>query len=223
MTPETWSHVDHYLNGLLVPHDEVLESTLAAAAGLPQIQVTPTQGKFLHILARATGARNILEIGTLAGYSTICLARALPEGGRLTTLESNARHADVARENFARAGLSNIIDLRVGLAIETLPMLLSEGRGPFDFVFIDADKSSLTDYFDWALKLSRRGALIIADNVVRRGAVANPEDLNAAVRGVRRFFDRVAAEPRVSASALQSVGAKGYDGMAFALVIADKP
>ncbi|MBO0700679.1 MAG: O-methyltransferase, partial [Zavarzinella sp.] len=190
-------------------------------AGLPAIHVAPNQGKLLHLLARIHGARNILEIGTLGGYSTIWLARALPPGGRLVTLESELKHADIARDNIARAGLSEVVELLLGPALETLPRLAREGRGPFDLIFIDADKPSYPDYLGWALKLSRRGSLIIADNVVRKGAVADPANTDPVVRGVRRFNERLATEPRVSATAIQTVGSKGYDGFAIALVAAD--
>jgi caffeoyl-CoA O-methyltransferase len=203
------------------------QSTLDAAiqatsdAGMPPINVAPNQGKLLHILALATGARSILEIGTLAGYSAIWLARALPAGGKLITLEADPKHAAVARANIARAGLAEMVEVRVGKALETLPQLASEGHGPFDLVFIDADKPNTTAYFAWALKLTRRGSLIVADNVVRDGAVIDEGSADASVQGVRRFNAALAAEPRVSATAIQTVGSKGYDGMAIAVVIAD--
>ncbi len=224
MTQDQWTAVDHYLADLLIPADPALEAALrdSAAAGLPAINVSPTQGKLLHLLARLTGARTILEVGTLGGYSTIWLARALPAGGRLVTLESDPKHAEVARANIARAGLSGVVDLRLGKALDTLPQLAAEGRGPFDLAFIDADKQSTADYFAWALKLSRRGSLIVVDNVVRKGAVADPATEDPAVRGMRRFLDVLAAEPRVSATAIQTVGGKGYDGFALALVTADQ-
>ncbi len=223
MTQELWTAVDRYLNDLLVPSDPALEAALAASAdaGLPAINVAPNQGKLLHLLARLQGARAILEIGTLGGYSTIWLARALPPGGRLITLEANPRHAEVARTNIARAGLKDVVDLRLGQALETLPQLVDEGRGPFDLIFIDADKPGYPDYFAWALRLSRRGSVIVADNVVRKGAVADAASEDPLVQGVRRFAERVAAEPRVSATAIQTVGSKGYDGLAIAVVIAD--
>jgi predicted O-methyltransferase YrrM len=223
MNPEQWSAVDRYINDLLVPSDPALEAALAASAeaGLPPINVAPNQGKLLHLLARLQGARAILEIGTLGGYSTIWLARALPADGRLVTLEAEPRHAEVARANFRRAGLDRLIDLRVGRALDTLPRLAAEGGGPFDLIFIDADKASTADYFSWALKLSRRGSVIIVDNVVRKGAVADAASSDASVQGIRRFNERLAAEPRVSATALQTVGSKGYDGFALALVDAD--
>ena len=222
MSQEQWTAVDRYLTDLLVPPDPALEAALqaSAAAGLPPINVSPNQGKLLHLLARLQGARSVLEIGTLGGYSTIWLARALPAGGRLVTLESDARHAEVARANIARAGLSDVVELRLGPALETLPRLTAEGRGPFDLIFIDADKPSYPDYLAWALRLSRRGSLIVADNVVRNGAVLDPASDDPRVQGARRFNEALAAEPRVSATAIQTVGSKGYDGFAIALVTA---
>jgi predicted O-methyltransferase YrrM len=223
MNQDQWTDVDRYLTKLLVRPDSVLDAALAdsAARGLPAINVSPPQGKLLHLLARIQDARNILEVGTLGGYSTIWLARALPPGGRLVTLESDPTHAGVARTNLARAGVADVVELRLGPALETLPGLAAEGRGPFDFIFIDADKPGYPDYLAWALKLSRRGSLIIADNVVRKGAVADPATTDPLVRGVRRFNELLAAEPRVSATAVQTVGSKGYDGFAIALVTAD--
>lgn len=223
MSQELWNAVDRYINDLLVPSDSALDAALAdsAEAGLPAINVAPNQGKLLQLLARLQGARAILEIGTLGGYSTIWLARALPPGGRLITLEADPKHAEVARANIARAGLAEVVELRLGRAVDTLPALLRERRGPFDLIFIDADKTGYSDYFAWALKLSRRGSLIVADNVVRKGAVADPASPDPMVQGVRRFTELVAAEPRVSATAIQTVGSKGYDGLAIMLVIAD--
>jgi predicted O-methyltransferase YrrM len=220
MTEERWTAVDRYLGDLLASDDPVLEAALAAsaAAGLPAINVSPVQGKLLHLLARAIGARNVLEIGTLGGYSTIWLARALPEGGRLISLEADARHAEVARANIARAGLQAVVEVRLGMALDTLPELAAEGREPFDFVFIDADKPNNAAYFDWALKLSRPGSIIVVDNVVRDGDVIDADSDSSTVQGVRRLLERIAAEPRVSATAIQTVGAKGYDGFAIALV-----
>lgn len=220
MSQELWSAVDRYINQLLVPSDAALDGALAASdeAGLPAINVAPNQGKLLQLLARLQGARAILEIGTLGGYSTIWLARALPPGGRLITLEANPKHAEVARANISRAGLANLVQVCLGPALETLPRLLHEGRGPFDFIFIDADKTGYPDYFAWALKLSRPGSLIVADNVVRKGALADPANGDPLVQGVRRFTELVAAEPRVNATAIQTVGSKGYDGLAIALV-----
>jgi len=188
---------------------------------LPAIQVTPTQGKLLHVLARLVGARNILEIGTLGGYSTIWMARALPPGGHVLTLEADMKHAEVARKNFDRAGLGSVIALRFGPALETLPKIAAEGREPFDLVFIDANKSPMAEYFGWALKLSRRGSVIVADNVIRDGAVIDTSSDDPDILGVRRFNARLAAEPRVSATEIQTVGSKGYDGFALAVVIAD--
>ena len=223
MSQEQWTAVDRYLTDLLVPPDPALDAALRAstAAGLPPINVSPNQGKLLHLLARVQGARSILEVGTLGGYSTIWLARALPFGGRLVTLEADPGHAEIARANLDRAGLSGVVELRVGPALETLPRLAAEGRGPFDLVFIDADKPNTPEYFAWALKLARRGSLILTDNVVHKGAVAAPTNDDPAVRGMRRFHELLAAEPRVSATAIQTVGSKGYDGFALALVTAD--
>jgi predicted O-methyltransferase YrrM len=221
VTQDQWTTVDDYLNRTLVDEDQVLTSAVkdSQQAGLPSIQVAPNQGKLLHLLARTMGARNILEIGTLGGYSTIWLARALPAGGRLITLEAEPKHAEVARANFARAGLADRIELRLGKALDTLPQIAAEKRGPFDLFFIDADKPNIPEYFDWALKLSRPGSLILVDNVVRKGAVADASSSDPNVQGVRRFNERVAKEPRVSATTIQTVGSKGYDGIAFALVV----
>ena len=220
---DLWTAVDRYITDLLVRPDDSLHSALkaSAAAGLPAINVSPPQGKFLMLLAQILGARNILELGTLAGYSTIWLARALPTGGRIITLESEPKHAEVARANIARAGFAEIVELRVGPALETLSQLAAERRAPFDLIFIDADKATYPEYFKWALKLSRRGTLIVADNVVRKGAVLDPKSDDPSVRGVRRFNDLVAAESRVSATAIQTVGSKGYDGFTLARVISD--
>ena len=223
MTQELWSAVDQYVAGLLVPADPVLDAVLqsSAAAGLPPIQVSPLQAKQLHLLARIQGARNILEIGTLGGYSTIWMARALPPGGRLLTLEADAKHAEVARANFARANLAGVIELRLGLALDTLPQIAAGGHGPFDLAFIDANKNNMPEYFDWALKLSRPGSVIIADNVIRDGAVIDAASKDPDIQGIRRFNERLAAEPRVSATEIQTVGIKGYDGFAMALVLAN--
>ena len=220
MSQEQWTAVDRYIADLFVPSDPALDAALAASdsAGLPSINVSPVQGKFLHLLVRLQGARNILEIGTLGGYSAIWLARALPAGGRLITLEANPKHAEVARANISRAGLAQVVELRLGKALDTLPMLAQENRGPFDLIFIDADKPGYPDYLPWALKLSRAGSLIIADNVVRKGGVADSANADPNVQGVRRFCELLAGEPRVSATILQSVGSKGYDGFAVALV-----
>ena len=223
MSNERWTEVDRYLSGLLAPSDPALAAALeaSAAAGLPAIQVSPVQGRLLELLARACDARAILEIGTLGGYSAIWLARALPPGGRLITLEADPKHADVARANLTRAGLAERVEIRLGPALETLPRLAAEGRGPFDLVFIDADKPSNADYFDWALRLTRRGSLILVDNVVRDGAVADASSEDPAVLGTRRLLQRMAAEPRVRATAIQTVGSKGHDGLAIAVVTAD--
>jgi predicted O-methyltransferase YrrM len=217
---ERWAAVDEYVAGLLVPPDAALEAARAstAEAGIPAIEVAPNQGRLLELLARLHGARSILEIGTLAGYSTIWLARALLSDGRLVTLESEPRHAAVARENLARAGLAGQVELRVGRAAETLPALAAEGAGPFDLVFIDADKESYPEYLGWALRLARPGGLLVADNVIRGGAIADPHSADPRVRGVRRFLELVAAEPRLRATAIQTVGVKGHDGFALAIV-----
>jgi predicted O-methyltransferase YrrM len=221
MNQEPWNAVDQYLSDLLQLSDSALEAALtaSAAAGLPPISVTPTQGKLLHLLARTQQSRNILEIGTLGGYSTIWLARALPAGGRLITLESDPKHAEVARANIARAGLADVVELRTGRALETLPQIAVEGGGPFDLIFIDADKPATADYFAWALKLSRPGSLIIVDNVVRKGALVDAASEDPNVRGMRRFCEALAAEKRVSATVLQTVGSKGHDGLAIVLVM----
>jgi predicted O-methyltransferase YrrM len=222
MTQEQWTQVDRFISEQLIPPDPVMDAVLQANAdgGLPEIDVTPNQGKLLEILARMQHAADILELGTLGGYSTIWLARALPAGGRVVTIEAVARHAEVAHANIARAGLSNVVDLRVGPALEILPKLEAEGLGPFDLIFIDADKQSYPDYFAWALKLSRPGTLIVADNVVRDGAVADLRYTDGAVQGARRLHELVGAEPRVTATTIQTVGNKGYDGLMLILVTA---
>jgi len=218
-----WTAVDRYFEESIVAQDSVLRAALetSQAANLPPIQVTPALGKFLHLIALNAGARNILEIGTLGAYSTICLARALPVGGRLITLEADPRHAEISRSNLKRAGLSEIVELCLGKAIDSLPRLVAESRGPFDLIFIDADKPNNPSYWAWALKLSRKGTLIIIDNVVRKGAVADPASDDPDIIGTRRMFDLIAAEPRVSATAIQTVGSKGYDGFAIAMVVSD--
>jgi len=223
MNQDQWTAVDRYLESSIVTQDSALQAALKAseAAELPAIQVSPAQGKLLHLLARSVCARNILEIGTLGAYSTIWLARALPPGGRLITLEADPKHAEVSRANLARAGLSEIVEIRLGKAIDSLPCLAAEGRGPFDFIFIDADKPSNPDYWAWALKLARRGSLIVIDNVIRKGAVADPASTDPKVVGTRRMFELIAAEPRVSATVIQTVGSKGYDGFAMAVVLSD--
>ena len=222
MTQQQWAIVDHYFNELLVPSDPALDATLDAStdAGLPAINVAPNQGKLLNLLVLASGARTVLEIGTLGGYSTIWLARALPSSGRLVTLEADPRHAAVARENIRRAGLSDVIEILVGPAAESLPKLKAQHRPPFDLVFIDADKPPTAEYFAWSLELSHVGTLIVVDNVVRGGQVAEAGSDDKNVQGMRRFLDQLASEPRVSATAVQTVGLKGYDGFVLALVTA---
>lgn len=221
MISSNWSAVDRYFADRLAPSDDILESVLAAnaAAGLPPHDVSPLQGRLLELLVRLTRASRILEIGTLGGYSTIWMVRALSDGGRIVTLEADERHAAVARGNFERAGLSDRIDLRVGPALSTLPAFEGEKLGPFDLVFIDADKPSNPDYLAWALKLTRPGSLIVGDNVVRDGAVIDAQSADPRVQGVRRFTDMIAEEPRLVATALQTVGSKGWDGFAMALVV----
>jgi predicted O-methyltransferase YrrM len=220
MTPEElWSAVDAYLTELLVRPEPALDAALEASAkaGLPAINVSPPQGKLLHLLAQLQGARRILEIGTLGGYSTIWLARALPPGGHLVTLEFEPLHAQVARANLSRAGLS-WVEVRVGPAVDSLAALVAEAAPPFDFIFIDADKPGYPDYLTWSLKLSRPGTVIIADNIIRNGAVIEPNHEDPRVQGVRRFNEMVAAEPRLNATAIQTVGSKGYDGLVMARV-----
>jgi len=219
MAAADWTRVDDYLVEALQPDDPVLDQALAdsAAAGLPAIAVAPNQGKMLQLMAQSVGARRILEIGTLGGYSTIWLGRALPPDGRLISLEYDPHHAEVARKNVARAGLGGQVEVRVGRGVDLLPGLA--GEAPFDFVFVDADKSSNPDYFAWALKLTRPGSLIVVDNVVRNGAVTDPKgDDN--VQGIRRMMQMIAAEPRVSATAVQTVGSKGWDGFCLIRVMA---
>jgi len=220
MNQDLWTAVDQYINDQLVPSDPVLDAALDActAAELPAISVTPSLGKLLQLLARLVDAKNILEIGTLGGYSTIWLARALPAGGRVITLEADAKHAKVACKNIARAGLADVVELREGKALDTLPELAAEGLEAFDLIFIDADKSNNPHYFDWALRLSHKGTLIIVDNVVRDGAVIEADSTDPNIQGVRRLFEILAAEPRVVSTALQTVGSKGYDGFVIALV-----
>ncbi|MGE0210878.1 MAG: O-methyltransferase [Parvibaculaceae bacterium] len=223
MTEETWDAVDGYYEDLLLGPDPLLDETLkeSSAGGLPEIAVAPNQGKFLMLLAMAVGARKILEIGTLGGYSTTWLARGLAPDGRLVTLEYAPKHAEVARRNLARAGLADRVEVRVGPAVESLPKLVEEGAGPFDLVFIDADKQSYAAYLEWSLKLVRKGSLIVADNMVRDGKVTDAHSGDPLVDGVRRFNERLAAEKRLSATALQTVGVKGYDGFVLALVTGD--
>jgi predicted O-methyltransferase YrrM len=221
MGEERWAEVDDYVASLLAPDDEVLEAAVrdGEEAGLPAIQVSPPQGKLLQLLAQSIGARAILEFGTLAGYSTIWLARALPDDGRLITLEYDPAYAEVARANIERAGLGGKVEIRVGPALEALPQLEAEGAGPFDFVFIDADKANTPEYFSWALDHTRPGGLIVADNVVRGGALVDRDDDDPAIVSQRRFHEMLAAEPRVAATTIQTVGGKGYDGFTLALVV----
>lgn len=222
MSQELWTSIDAYLNAALLPADPALDAALeaSAAAGLPSIQVARNQGKLLHLLARIHGATRILEIGTLGGFSTIWLARALPESGRLVTLELDPKHAQVARENFRRAALDHLITLHEGPALDSLARLTRESEPPFDFVFIDADKANIPAYFDHALALTRPGAVIVVDNIVRRGAVTDENSSDPSVQGVRQLLARLANEPRVSATALQTVGDKGHDGFVLAQVVA---
>jgi predicted O-methyltransferase YrrM len=223
MDQETFAAVDAFVGATLAPHDEPLQAALdaALAAGLPQIQVSPPQGKLLQMLARMVEARTVLEFGTLGGYSTILLARALPDGGRLITLEANPDYAEVARGSIDRAGVGDLVELRIGPALETLPLLEREGAGPFDLVFIDADKVNTPGYFSWALDHSRPGGLIVADNVVRGGTLAETASDDPATRAQRRLHETLAGEPRVTATTIQTVGSKGYDGFTIALVNGD--
>jgi predicted O-methyltransferase YrrM len=221
MSDKTWDNVDSYLEGALGVQDDVLRATVDASdkAGLPAIAVSPLQGKFLFVLARLMNARRVLEVGTLGGYSAICLGRALPPGGKLISLELDPHHAEVARANLDRAGLSGTVEVRVGPALQTLPALAVEvGDASFDIAFIDADKGNNAAYFAWALRLCRPGGAIVVDNVVRNGLIADESSSDPNVAGVRRLFEAIATEPSVVATALQTVGAKGYDGFAIALV-----
>ncbi len=223
---QSWADVDDYIVERLVPEQKALDFVIEAseAAGLPPIAVTPAQGKFLELLARIHGASKILELGTLGGYSTIWLARALPAGGHVVTLESEPRHADIAKANIAEAGFGEVVDIRVGPALQTLPALVAEDAGPFDLIFIDADKENYPGYFEWSLKLAKPGTVIVGDNVVRDGAILDPDSPDPItgapdlIPGVRSFYDLVSAEPKVTATAIQTVGAKGYDGFALAIV-----
>src|SRR5262245_6889395 len=220
MTQEQWTAVDAYITDLLVSSDSALDAALeaSAAASLPSINVTPNQGKLLQLLAQACGARKILELGTLGGYSTIWLARALPADGRLITLEYDPKHAEVAQSNITRAGLDQIVEVKVGLALDSLIQLHKENQGPFDLIFIDADKKGNPDYFQWALKLSRKGTVIITDNVVRSGQVVDETSTDPNIVGVRQFTEMVAQEQGVCGTVVQTVGSKGYDGFAIMLV-----
>ncbi|MCK1823388.1 O-methyltransferase [Streptomyces sp. XM83C] len=219
---QRWDDVDFYFAGHLAPEDDALQAALrdSEAAQLPHINVTPTQGKLLRLLAEMQGARTILEIGTLGGYSTIWLARALPADGRLVSLEYNARHADVAARNIARAGLDRVVEVRVGPALESLPKLADENPPPFDLVFIDADKANNAHYVEWALRLTRAGSVIIVDNVVRGGGVIDDLSTDPDIRGTRAAIELIATHPRLSGTAIQTVGSKGYDGFALARVLA---
>jgi predicted O-methyltransferase YrrM len=221
MTQQLWTSVDDYITNLFVPFDPVMKEALAAseAAGLPSISVAPNEGKLLMLLAQICGARRILEIGTLGGYSTIWLARGMASGGNLITLEASAKHAEIARLNIARAGLAEVVEVLVGPALDTLPQLAAEDRGPFDLIFIDANKEGYSEYFAWALKLARPGSLIIADNVIRDGEILDPASSDPRVQGIRYFNELLANEPRVKATVIQTVGKKGHDGMALAVVI----
>lgn len=216
-----WTAIDQYLGDLLAPHDEALEAALKAnrQARLPAIDVSPLQGKFLHVMVQLTHARRVLEIGLLGGYSTIWMARALPRGGRIVSLESSPRHAEIARANLKRAGLLKRVDIRVGAALDTLPVLARERSGPFDLTFIDADKENNPQYLEWALKLSRRGSVIVVDNIARHGQVIEARTGGPDIQGTRRCLERMATHPRLSAFALQTVGLKGLDGFALAVVV----
>jgi predicted O-methyltransferase YrrM len=220
MSKELWSAVDDYYADLLVRPDEALEAALEAsdAAGLPTIAIAPNIGKLLNLMARAMGARRILEIGTLGGYSTIWLARALPADGRLLTLDFDPKHTKVARGNIERASLSHLVEHREGPALDSMAQLVEAGEAPFDFIFIDADKESYAEYLESSLKLSRPGTMIVADNVVRAGKISEAASNDPLVQGIRRFNEALAAEPRLSATAIQTVGVKGHDGLAIALV-----
>ncbi|HKO22564.1 MAG TPA: O-methyltransferase [Candidatus Eisenbacteria bacterium] len=222
MNETIWADVDRYIGDTVVPQDEVLTQAIRAseAAGLPSIAVSASQGKLLHIIARAMGVRSALEIGTLGGYSTIWIARALLGGGRMITLEADPKHAEVARANIARAGFAEIVDVRVGKALDTLPKLQAENQGPFDLVFIDADKVNIPQYYEWSLKLTRPGSLIVVDNVVRDGGLINPNG-DESVQGVRKLHEILTNDARVSATTIQTVGSKGWDGVTFALVAAE--
>ncbi|HEV3187707.1 MAG TPA: O-methyltransferase [Acidimicrobiales bacterium] len=220
MTEELWATVDNYLVSLLSPSDDALDKALSEsdAAGLPRINVAPNQGKLLELLAKSHGARRILEIGTLGGYSTIWLARSLSDGGQLVSLELETKHADVARSNIKRAGLESVVEIRVGPAASSLRDLIGENVEPFDLIFIDADKEGYPEYFALSLELSRVGTMIIADNVVRAGGIVDPQSTDERVLAVRAFLELVAEEDRVEATAVQTVGSKGYDGFALMLV-----
>jgi predicted O-methyltransferase YrrM len=220
MSHDTWTAVDEYIAGQLIGEDAALDAALqsSAEAGLPAIAVSPPQGKLLHLLARSIGARSVLEIGTLGGYSTIWLARAVGEDGRVLSLEADARYAEVARANIARAGFADTAEIRVGAALETLALIAAEGPAPFDLVFIDADKVNTPEYFSWALQRTRSGGLIVADNVIRGGTIGDPQSGDPGGLAARRLHEMLQSEPRVSATTIQTVGLKGYDGFTLMLV-----
>jgi predicted O-methyltransferase YrrM len=220
MSQELWTAVDNYITENLIPSDPILDEALQTNAreGLPSIDVTPNQGKFLHLLARIHQAHRILEVGTLGGYSTIWLARALPPDGTLVTLEVNPKHAEVAASNIARAGFTSLVEMRVGPALDSLAQLHSENTAPFDLIFIDADKPNNANYLDWALRLSRPGTIIITDNVIREGKIINSDDPDPAIQGTRDMFEKLATDLRLDATALQTVGSKKHDGFVMALV-----
>lgn len=220
MNQELFASVDHYLADKLIPTDQRLDDVLKANkdAGLPSIDVSPTQGKLLNLLARMHSAKRILEVGTLGGYSTIWLARALPTDGKLITLELNPKHADVAAANIQRAGLRHLVEQRVGSALESLANLHAEKVAPFDFIFLDADKPNNPNYLDWAIRLSRPGTVIICDNVIRDGAIIDANDTDPSIKGTRLLFEKLSAHPQLDATAIQTVGSKGYDGFAIAIV-----
>ncbi len=218
---ERWSAVDRYISDMLVQPDDALNLALSDSekAGLPAISVSPNQGKLLHLMARMIGAQRILELGTLGGYSTIWLARALSKDGKLITIESEPRHAEIARKNIARAAVSELVEIIVGRASDVLPKLSNEKKARFDLIFIDADKQSIDEYFAWSLKLAQPGSVIVVDNVIRRGEVVDASSKDASVQGVRRLNDLLSCEKKVSATAIQTVGSKGYDGFTVALVL----
>ncbi|MEP6507226.1 MAG: O-methyltransferase [Gemmatimonadales bacterium] len=221
MTQELWSAVDNYIDGQLALNDAALDASIVANAsgGLPAIDITASQGKLLQMLARLAGARRILEIGTLGGYSTIWLARALPADGRLISLEFDPSHAAVAKSNIERAGLSAIVDVRIGAALDSLPIIASQNEGPFDLCFIDADKVNNPSYLEWAIKLSRKGSVIIVDNVVRGGGLADASSNDEAIVASRKVVEMIGRDPRLEGTVMQTVGTKGYDGFAVAMVV----
>lgn len=220
MDQETWVQVDEYLAEKLIPADAAMDAAQAAtaAAGMPEISVSPTQGKLLQLLAMTLRAKSILEIGTLGGYSTVWMARGMAAGGRVVTLEKEPKHADVARANIARAGFADVVDVRVGSALDTLPRIAAEKRAAFDLVFIDADKQNIPAYFDWAISLAHAGSMIVVDNVVRHGDIMDADTVDPNVIGVRRYFDKLSSSEVVTSTAIQTVGVKGYDGFAISIV-----